>query len=261
MKLLPILAILSIALLACTQAPGTQTAQEGRAVFTITDAAADMGTVSEVRVVVDEVRVHSESQGWITVTSDSQEFDLLELKAQGSQALLADASLAPDTYNQMRLDISQVTVVDDRGENEAKLPSGELKLQGELVVEENSTSTATFDFIADESLHVAGNGQYMMAPVVQVTTRTDAQVDASSRSNVEISGGNIVTDVKLGMGTDGNMAVGIQIPAAANINIGSGVISIGGGSGNADANTDARVNVTGNGTNVDVGADVDAGIY
>lgn len=240
----------------------------GRAVFTMTDAAADMGAVSSVKVTVDSVQVHHENEGWVTASSDTQTYDLLELKASNTQKLLADAQLPNGTYNQLRLDVSNVVVVDENGTHNAKLPSNTLKMQGEFTVEaENSAESngsaetsgssgsdssaeadgaavATFDFIADESLHVTGDGKYVMAPVVQVTARNDAQVDIGSNAAVDISGGNIATNVKVGMNENGEVTVGGGIPANAQLGLSaSGGISLGGssdsGGGSSNSNTSA----------------------
>lgn len=201
---------------------------EGRVVVSITDAAADMGAVSEVHVTIDAVRVHSTTQGWVTVSEQSQTYDLLELKAEGEKALFASAELEAGTYGQMELEISEVIIVDDEGEHEAKLPSGSLRMNGELEIKANSTSTATFDFIADESLHMTGNGEYIMAPVVEVETRSDANVAINSDNSVDITGGSVDTRMKVGMDAKGNVDVGLTIPANVNISLGSGgVISIG----------------------------------
>lgn len=237
-------------LVSCTpmqsgEAPNTEE-QEGRAVFTITDAAADMGTVTSVMVTVDSVRVHSETEGWVTVSSQAQTFDLLKLKAEGSQELLADVTLKEGTYQQLRLDIGKVIVVDDKGEHEAKLPSGELKIVGDLEVKANSTSTATFDFIADESLHVTGNGEYILAPVVQLETQTDAEVEVKADQKVEIKAGKVKTNVKVGMDADGNVGVGLGIPAKAKVSIGQGKVKVEGGLGlgkDDEENTTAEAKV------------------
>ena len=133
-----------------TQNTGTQQSSEGRVVFAVKDAAADMGAVTSVKITVDSVKVHSETEGWVTVSSSQKTYDLLQLKAQGKQELLADVQLKDGNYDQLRLDISNVIVTDASGSHEAKLPSGELKVNGNLVVEANATSTATFDFIEDE---------------------------------------------------------------------------------------------------------------
>ncbi|MEK6900140.1 MAG: DUF4382 domain-containing protein, partial [Nanoarchaeota archaeon] len=192
-----ILLFVFILLVGCT-APQQAGEQQGRVVFTVTDAAADMGLVTSVMVTIDSVSVHSAEEGWVTFSSEPKTFDLLKLKAEGSQELLADVMLKEGTYQQLRLEISKVLVTDDKGEHEAKLPSGELKIVGELVVSANSTSTATFDFIADESLHVTGNGEYILAPVVQLETKEKAEVELKG-SKVEIKSGNVNTNVKVGM--------------------------------------------------------------
>ena len=241
-KLLMILsiALVSVLLLGCQAQTGTtggntnagNAGGKGTAVFTITDAAANMGSVSEVKVTVDSVKVHSQTEGGVTVSNQAQTYDLLELKAQGSQALLANAQLDAGTYDQLRMDISQVVVVDAEGQHEAKLPSNQLIINGNLEVSEGTTSTATFDFIADESLHVTGNGQFIMAPVIQLETRSNADVSVKSDSSVEVKGGSLTSNVKVGMDADGNIGVGLGIPANANVSIGgNGKISIGNGLG------------------------------
>ncbi|MEK6809908.1 MAG: DUF4382 domain-containing protein [Nanoarchaeota archaeon] len=227
-----IIGVLALFLLAvgCVPSETATGEQEGRVVFTITDAAADMGAVTSVMVTVDSVSVHSTTEGWLTVVNQSQTFDLLKLKAEGSQELLADVTLKEGTYQQLRLAISKVVVVDADGEHEAKLPSGELKIVGELEVKADSTSTATFDFIADESLHVTGNGEYILAPVVQLDTKTDAEVEVKEDKKVEVKGGKAKTSVKVGMDAEGNVGEGLGIPAKAKLSIGQGKVKVEDGS-------------------------------
>ncbi|MBI2578949.1 MAG: DUF4382 domain-containing protein [Candidatus Aenigmarchaeota archaeon] len=214
-----IFALLSALLVAgCVQQAG---AAKGSVFFTMADAAADMGAVSSVVVTVDSVRAHSNTQGWITVSSETRTYDLMQLKAQSNQVLLAEAQLDPGTYQQVRLDVSKVVVTDAGGEHEARLPSGELKIVGQLIVEANKTSSVTFDFIADESLHVTGNGQYVFAPVVQLTTRHSADVDVRNTNNVQIRSGTVDTDTKVGMDINGNVGVGVKIDPNVVINVGA----------------------------------------
>ncbi len=234
-------AVLTAGCTAGQQASG----EDGRAVFTVTDAAADMGAVSEVRVTVDRVRVHSEAEGWTTVSSSSETYDLLELKASNTQKLFADADIDAGEYTKLWLDISNVVVVDGEGEHDATLPSGTLRMQSDFVVEPNTTATATFDFVADESLHVTGNGEYIMAPVVRVETRSGADVSVDARSNVQVSGGRTVTDVTVGMDGDGNVGVGVRLPAQANLSLGAqGGVQIGGGGVEGGGSAEAGANVT-----------------
>jgi hypothetical protein len=247
MKLLIALGLFFAVLLAGCAGPSPPQGK-GRVVFTMADAAADMGAVSSVKVTVDKVSVHSESKGWVDVSTVPKTYDLMELKASQENEVLADTQLDPGTYQQMRLHISKVVVTDSSGDHEAKLPSGELKIAGGLEVESNSTSTATFDFIADESLHVTGNGQYVMAPVIQVETRSDADVEVESDGHVQISGGRVKTNTKVGMDIKGNVGAGLGIPANANLTIDGGIVVVGPGAASGKGNlvvgvTDAAANM------------------
>jgi hypothetical protein len=200
----------------------------GTAVFTIADKAADMGSVSAINITVDSVQVHSQAGGWTTVSSAPQTFDLLQLKASGAQALLAEANLSNGTYEQLRLEVSKVVVTDASGVHEAKLPSGDLRLAGGFDVGGNSTSVATFDFEADKSLHVTGDGKYILAPVIHLQTRDMAQVNASDARDVRIQGGNVRTDAELGMDENGTIGNGAMISPGADLSIdGSGRVTVG----------------------------------
>lgn len=200
----------------------------GRVVFSITDAAADLESISNIYVTVDKVEVLNQGGSWVTVSSSPKTYDLLKLKTEATHAVLADVELEEGTYNQIRLDISEVMVIDSTGEHQARLPSSELKFVGDIEVRKGATSTASLDFIADESLHMTGNGVYVMAPVVQVETRSNAQASIVSPSSVTISGGSVKSKQKYGMDLEGNVAVGTQVSPTAIINIGAdGKLTIG----------------------------------
>ena len=232
--------------------PAQSAAETGRVIFTITDAAADMGSVTSVKVTVDSVSVHSASEGWVAVSSAPETYDLLQLKTRGTNALLADAQLKAGNYEQVRLMISTVVVTDATGDHEAKLPSDELKIAGDLTISANSTATAMFDFLVDESLHVTGNGEYILAPVVKLETRERADVDVKSDSDVRISGGTLKTNIKVGMDTAGNVGMGLKIGLDHDLRIEDGAIiinmnqdSIGGTiAGNKSAGNIGRVVLT-----------------
>jgi len=218
----------SLLLLGCTGSTGTtNNSGDGRVVFAGKDAAADMGSVTSVRTTIDTIQVHSQAQGWVTVSNTPRTIDLMQLRANGDAELLADARLAAGTYDQMDLHISQVIVTDARGSSEAKMPSNSIKIKGNLVVQSNATSSATIDFLADESLHMSAEGKYVMAPVIKAETRSDADVQVTSSNKVLVSGGNVVTDVKVGMDINGNVGVGLFVPSNANLTVASnGHISV-----------------------------------
>ncbi|MFH1094751.1 MAG: DUF4382 domain-containing protein [Candidatus Micrarchaeota archaeon] len=193
----------------------------GRVVVTATDKAADMGAVSRIQVTVDAVQLHSAAGGWVSANITPHTYDLLQLKAQGASALLADVNLTPGSYNWVWLDISKVVVVDANGSHDAKLPSGTLRIMTDVQVVANQTATVAFDFAADESLHMAGNGRYILAPVVEVESRDNASVDDHDEAHVLVWGGFVRTHKKVGMDANGRVDVDVRIQADANLTIGS----------------------------------------
>ena len=198
---------------------GPVSAEKGEVVFAITDAAANMGDVSSVNVTIDSIEVHSEGSGWVTLASDVGTYDLLELKAKGTTELLVQAELKVGTYDQVRLNISKVVVVDGSGSCEAKLPSNKLQLKGNFTVNSGTVTTITFDFVADQSLHITGEGRYIFAPVIQLETRSNPEVQINANNQVQISGGQVMTHVQVGMDTKGNMDSGLLISPDAVLRI------------------------------------------
>ncbi len=217
------------------------TGGSGLAVFTIADKAADLGNITSIKLTVDSVQAHG-TGGWVTLSSTPMTFDLLQLKASSVQALLAEANLTSGSYDQVRLEVSSVTVTDSSGTHDAKLPSGDLKIVGGFNVSANSTSVAMFDFLADHSLHVTGNGKYILAPVVHLQTKEGATVDASDANDVKVSGGKVDTDTQVGMDENGTVGVGVSIPADADVEIdNSGAIHVGPGAVGSNMSGNGRV--------------------
>ena len=232
-KLSGFLLALTVLISACIGGQYGATTGTGRTVFGITDAAMDMGSVTSVMVTITGISAHNvESDSWVQVSSNLKTFDLLQLKNSNEISLAGDANIQSGMYNQVRLDISKVVVTTNNVEEEAKLPSGVLKINTDLQVEANKTSVVTFDFIADESLHTTGNGKIIMAPVIQITSQKEADVDVSADSKITVKSGTKTHESKVGMDIDGNVGVGLKIKVTDNLDIGTdGKIKVGLGLG------------------------------
>ncbi|PKP54521.1 MAG: hypothetical protein CVT90_00865 [Candidatus Altiarchaeales archaeon HGW-Altiarchaeales-3] len=186
----------------------------GTVVFAVTDAAADMGAVSSVKLTINAVEVHRVAEeGWITISTEEKTYDLLELKAQGATELLAKVNLTNGVYNRIRLNVKNAVVVMNGVETEAKLPGNELKIDADIEVKGGEITTALLDFIVDESLHITGNGKIIMSPVVKVETKTNAKVEIKDKeqNRVEITGGEVKTRITIGMNEKGESGVGLKI--------------------------------------------------
>lgn len=197
------------------QQPAQET--QGEVIMVVTDKAADMEAVSAIMITVEKVELQSPEGNWVTVSASEQTYNLLELQG-GNHSLLVDENLAAGIYNQMRLQISEVVVTDTMGEHDAKLPSHELKLVGNIEIQRGETTAVILDFIADESLHTTGQGDYIFAPVIQMEARHDPRISIQGQ-RVQISGGEVKLKTKMGMDAQGKVGINVRIPADAELEI------------------------------------------
>ena len=221
--------LVAVLMLACQREASNTTppvSQNGRLVALITDAAASLDGVSKVAITADEFSAHHPKKGWVRVSDIQQTYDLLALKMNEQFALLADADVEAGTYDELRLHVSKVIVANSNGEQEAKLPSGELKIKAGMTITPGETSTVSFDFQVDKSLHKTGKGLYILTPVLDIETKSGAQVNTQVKNDVKISGGIVGTRTRVGMDLAGNVGNDVSVPENAVIEIdGQGKIS------------------------------------
>ncbi len=190
---------------------------QGKLVLGVTDATTDINGVSSVLITVNKVEIHSTTNGWVAVSNETKQYDLLALKQSGAVSLLANANVDVGTYDQMRLMVSKVVVIKNGVAQEAKLPSGELKIIGKIVIDADKTSTAVFDFMADKSLHITGNGKFIFAPVVKIKKRHGANVELKSNDELDIKDGTQENDEDVGMDEKGEVKNNFELKGDLNI--------------------------------------------
>jgi hypothetical protein len=194
--------------------PETNSAATGIIEVRVTDAPPDYGPIKAILVTVadgdtDGIAVHKAAEGdgegeWITipVNEDNNPFELLALGRDGIHSLLGDVMAAPGMYTQIRLTVDNVEIVFE-GETEAdeddirpevKLPSGKLKFVRPFEVIAGETTTILFDFLADPSVHINGQGDVIFTPVVKLmvsgrgkSPTLEASLDSDSEAEAELS--------------------------------------------------------------------------
>ncbi|MEX1027120.1 MAG: DUF4382 domain-containing protein [Candidatus Paceibacterota bacterium] len=245
-KAITIIAVLAIVFLAgiLLFGPDADDATRGTVYFSVTDVAADMGNVSEVTMTTDRVELHSATEGWVTASTNSERFDLLALNASGENKLWAQANVAEGAYDQVRVTIDRIEVTTDDGETtEARLPSNQVTIDGAVSVNATATTSVLFDVKANQSLHLAADSSFVFAPVVEMESRSGAEVTVDANSGiVAISGGTIDANVTVGVDLAGESRVNFTLDAdqAIEINTNGGInINLGGSSNgeNADENS------------------------
>ena len=133
------------------------------------------GDYDAVNIVVTEVSVHLTSSdtvsGWTIISDSTRTINLLNL-TNGNFDILGTHRLDVGRYSQIRLKIGTGSnVVVDGVTHSLEIPSGSqsgLKLNHQFEIEAETLYELTLDFDASRSIHITGNDQYMMRPVIRV---------------------------------------------------------------------------------------------
>lgn len=194
----------------------------GLTLFSISDSPT-VQDISAVNVVVDSAAIHSQTTGkWYTVLSAPETFDLVQLN--GISAMLSGASLSSGTYDEIVLHVASVSAVIGDQTQSVKVPSGTLKIFGTFNVSNSMTSWINIDVNLEKSLHITGNGDVILLPVLRVNNFEGSKIDLGANGIVRVNDeGMQKGEVDAGMDVNGNLQAGTQpVPQDAMLSINSG---------------------------------------
>jgi hypothetical protein len=154
---------------ACDKNDKNNSEDKAKVQLMLTDAPA---VYDAVYVDIREVLLHSEVDGWVSVPLENPGiYNLLEF-SNGLDVLLGDVYISPGMLSQMRLVLgSENSVVVDGVTYPLTTPSGStsgLKLNMNSQLEAGLFYKFWLDFDAARSIHVTGNGNYMLKPVIRM---------------------------------------------------------------------------------------------
>ena len=138
------------------------------------------GDYQEVNIDIQEVNVHADEGGWISLTMINKGvYNILDL-TNGLDTLLAEATLPAGKISQIRLVLGNNNSVKIGDEIKSlQTPSAQqsgLKLQVHQTLEEGILYKILLDFDAARSIVHTGNQQHILKPVIR--TITEAQSGA-----------------------------------------------------------------------------------
>jgi hypothetical protein len=177
-------AVLAVSTLACSDSPSSPSLSGGNFNLRLRDT--PFTDAKAVLVTFSSVRAHRSDSDWTVVpfinAATSRTCDLKKLET--SEDVLGSAALPAGHYTQVRLVVQSATLFFDNtsigaacGSSIAPpagasatldIPSGEVKLNREFDVSASTVMTMLIDFDGNGSIHLTGNGRYMMSPVITI---------------------------------------------------------------------------------------------
>lgn len=130
------------------------------------------GEFDQVNIAVESVEVHQAEEGWRTINSEPDTYDLLQL-TNGVTAVLGEATLDAGLYTQIRLMIGEGSnVVLDGQTYDLAIPSGiqtGLTLVQSFEIEPDFTYELLLDFDAHRSVHQLGaTNEFVLQPAYRL---------------------------------------------------------------------------------------------
>lgn len=199
---------------ACDGMIGATSDETARLRVRMIDAPFPFDLVQSANVTINRVDIHSEATGSVTISEETENFNLLDL-TNGVSALLGDVEIAAGTYDAVHLYVEDASIVMKNGTVfDVKVPSNRIKvlLHG-LEVEEGEDVTLTIDFDVSKSFVVQGNPftpagikGFLFKPTVvtkgvqrrnggEETNEIKAGIDAIGADYIEINGSQyLITD-------------------------------------------------------------------
>ena len=123
----------------------------------------------EILVTISEISVQKEDEGFLTIWSGEETYDLLKLQKQEEKII--DITLEAGTYTQIRLVVIAGQIVISKESHEMKVPSSEVKIPLVFDIMPDGATEILLDFEAEHSIHVVNAGQseqYILKPVIRV---------------------------------------------------------------------------------------------
>jgi hypothetical protein len=214
-----------------TVAGGNTSANNGKVVYTMSDAAAS--SVSSVNVQVRSVQMQSSANGqWYTAAvAGSGNY---QLHGQTSYSFIGNATVPAGNYDAIQMNVSSVTATYANGTTQAvAMPNSTVRVSGTFNVQStasgSSTNWVTFNINSGQSLHTTSSGKLAIYPVVEVIAWSGAQLTTGTNNTVDVqNAGQVTADVNAGMNINGTMKTNFVLSQTTNIVVNAnGTLGIG----------------------------------
>ena len=171
-KYLFIIALIMGALTGCDNNPTNLNKGTGALRIFLVDSPSSFDSVI---IFVKQVEIHSadsnDTSNWYVINNTLRSFDLLQLR-NGASAVLGNSVLPSGNYSMIRLILGDGSYAVINGvKYNLTIPGGiqtGIKLNHSFIIEPNTLYEFLLDFNVDKSIHITGNGEYKLEPVIRV---------------------------------------------------------------------------------------------
>jgi len=196
-------------------------------IFGVAGSSSSIANVSSVLVTINNLQIHTDEKDWITISEETKQFDLLSLSQKRITSMIASKlDVENGLYNQVKMNLSKVVIVENGVEKEAIIPSKDLKVFANIVVSKDMQSTVLFDFSVDQSLYIMGADQFIFTPSVKVETRSNSHDTVNLNNEITKSGGQVDTMTSVGMYINGEIKTGFVFDGNTKFDMVGNVIKI-----------------------------------
>ena len=135
----------------------------GATIFSISDAPT-FYNITSLNLSISYIEVHSTTTGkWYKINVDKT-FNLIELR--NISKVIVGADLPYGIYNEIVLNIANANATINGKVENVFIPSKKLRIITTFNITNSSTNAINLDFDLEDSLHITGNGEIIMTPVI-----------------------------------------------------------------------------------------------
>jgi len=135
----------------------------GSTIFSISDAPT-FYNITSLNLSISYIEVHSTTTGkWYKINVDKT-FNLIELR--NISKVIVGADLPYGIYNEIVLNVANANATINGTVENVFIPSKKLRIITTFNITNSSTNAINLDFDLEDSLHITGNGEIIMTPVI-----------------------------------------------------------------------------------------------
>lgn len=191
----------------------------GELVLAVATSEDSQTPVDDMRITIESIELYSPETGWDTVIRPDTTISLQELNQREKLTALGTANLSPNSYDSVRLVLSQATVVEEDSETDVILSGQNIRIPSQTRIGNKTTSSLVFTFKTEQALYKSREDAYILLPHIHLESRYDVMTNFTG-SSVSISAGDLTARTNITLDETGNSHYGTLLDQIQSVNYG-----------------------------------------